>query len=339
LAACASVLTCAVSLPGGQPDERVFLRLMDIIEELRDPSSTTRSALTLLLLLLLLVGLVCVVIAGYIDYRMLHPESTRTSLTPEDLQGHVTVVQYTLPGEGNRDGWFFPGLRGAPVIILCHGYGWQRGDELTLATTLEENQYNVFVFDFSGHGKSPGSTTMGPREATEVLTVIAVMAQRNDVDRNHMGLWGANMGGYAALVAAATDKRVASLVVDSIYNEPMDFFSIALDRDGYGQMPIIGWMARLGFRLAELPYRGQPPLFARVGSLGSIPKLFIALRESPILARTTLQLMNASPEPHEQWVMPQASYLTMTNDEKRTYDNTVLSFLLRTLPPVASSSR
>ncbi len=312
---------------------------MDILEELRDPSSSTRSALTLLLLMVLLVALVCAAIAGYIDYRMLHPVSTRTSLTMEDLPGHVTAVQYTLPGEGIRDGWFFPGLRGAPVVILCHGYKWQRGDELTLATTLEENQYNVFVFDFSSHGKSPGSTTLGPREATEVLTVIAVMAQRNDVDRNRMGVWGANMGGYAALAAAAADRRIASLVVDSVYNDPLEFFTIELDREGYGQMPVIGWMARLGFRLAELPYRGQPPLRTRLNALGRIPKLFIALRESPLLAQSTLQLMSAAPEPREQWVMPQASYLVMTNDEKRTYDNTVLSFFLRTLPPVPSRGR
>ena len=180
---------------------------------------------------------------------------------------------------------------------------------------------------------------MGPRETTETLTAIALMAQRTDVDRNRIGLWGANMGGYAALAAAAADRRVASIVVDSVYNDPFQFFTIQLDRDGYGSMPVIGWMARLGFRVSQLPYRGQPPLYAWLGALGKIPKLFIALRESPKLAASTLQLMNAAPEPHEQWVMPQASYLSMTNDEKRTYDNTVLSFFLRTLPPVAAPSR
>ncbi|HVN08646.1 MAG TPA: alpha/beta hydrolase [Patescibacteria group bacterium] len=312
---------------------------MDVFEELRNPESTLRSGLALLLLLILFVAVICAGIAGYVDYRMLHPAISPNSLTPEDLPGHVTVVQYTLPGQGSRDGWFFPGLRGAPVLILCHGYRWQRGDVLTLATTLEENQYNVFVFDFSAHGRSPGSTTLGPRETTEALTAIALMAQRTDVDRNRIGLWGANMGAYAALAAAAADRRVAAVVVDSVYNDPFDFFTIELDRDGYGSMPIVGWMARLGFRIAELPYRGQPPLYARLGALVKIPKLFIALRENTKLATSTLQLMNASPEPHEQWVMPQGSYLTMTNDEKRTYDNTVLSFFLRTLPPVASTSR
>jgi pimeloyl-ACP methyl ester carboxylesterase len=312
---------------------------MDLLEELRDPSSSIRGALSLLFLLALLLGLVCACIAGYLDYRMLHPLQSRSGLTPEELLGHVTTVQFTLPGYGSRDGWFFPGLRGAPVIILCHGYKWQRSDVLTLATTLEENQYNVFLFDFSGHGKSQGSTTFGPREATEVLTAIAVMAQRSDVDRTKIGLWGADVGGYAALAAAAADRRVAGVVVESVYDYPLDFFTIELDREGYGSMPIIGWMSRLGFRLAELPYRGQPSLAARLGSLSKIPKLFIALRENQQLAESTLRLFAAAPEPREQWVMPQSSYVTMTNDEKRTYDTAVLSFFLRTLPPVPSSSR
>jgi len=309
---------------------------MDLIEELRDPSSPTRGALTLLILLALLLAFVCACIAGYLDYKMLHPAGTRTSLTPEDLLQHVSVVQYSVAGQGTRDGWFFPGLRGAPVLILCHGYRWQRGDVLTLATTLEENQYNVFVFDFEGHGKSAGSTTMGPREATEVLTAIAVMAQRTDVDKNRVGLWGANMGAYAAMLAAAADRRVAGLVVESIYDEPLDFFTIEFEREGYGSMPVIGWMGRLFFRATQLPYRGQPPISARLGALTRIPKLFIALRDNTQLAQSTLQLYNASPEPKEQWVMPQASYLTMTNDEKRVYDNTVLGFFLRTLPPTAA---
>lgn len=312
---------------------------MDILEELRDPSSSIRGALTLLLLLAVLLGLVCACIAGYLDYRMLHPVSHRPSLTQEELLQHITAVQFTLPGYGSRDGWFFPGLRGAPVLILCHGYKWQRTDVLTLATTLSENQYNVFVFDFSGHGKSQGSTTMGPREATEVLTAIAVMAQRSDVDRTKVGLWGADVGGYAALAAAAADRRVAAVVVESVYDKPLDFFAIQLDREGYGSMPMIGWMSRLAFQVAELPYRAQPSIGTRLSGLTKIPKLFIALRENRQLAESTLALFAAAPEPREQWVMPQASYLTMTNDEKRTYDNAVLSFFLRTLPPVPSNTR
>jgi hypothetical protein len=91
--------------------------------------------------------------------------------------------------------------------------------------------------------------------------------------------------------------------------------------------------------VGELPYRGQPPLATSLGALTKVQKLFIALRENRQLAESTLRLFSAAPDPREEWVMPQSNYLTMTNDEKRTYDNAVLSFFLRTLPPVPSSSR
>lgn len=312
---------------------------MDLLEELSDPSSPLRGAITLFTLLALLLAIVAAGIAGYLDYRIVHPVSTSNSLTPEDMLGHPVPVTYTLMGEGGREGWFFPGLRNAPVVILCHGYRSQRGDVLTLATTLQENQYNVFVFDFSGHGKSPGSTTLGPRETTEVLTTVALMAQRNDVDKMRIGLWGANMGGYAALAAAAADRRVAAVAVESVYDDPQELFRVELERAGYGTLPVISWMCQLGFRIVQLPYRGQPPLSARLGALARIPKLFIALRENPVLAASTLRLYNLSPEPREQWVMAQSSYLLMSNDEKKTYDNNVLSFFLRAMPASAASIR
>ena len=131
---------------------------------------------------------------------------------------------------------------------------------------------------------------------------------------------------------------MVSVVVDSVYEEPLDFFSEELNREGYGSMPVMGWMARVGFRLAELPYRGQPRLSARLGALSKTPKLFIALRGNSVLAQSTLQLFNAAPEPREQWLLAQSSYMAMTNDEKRTYDNAVVTFFLRTLPPLPARS-
>jgi pimeloyl-ACP methyl ester carboxylesterase len=309
---------------------------MDFLEELSDPSSPVRGVLIVVILLAILLTLVAVGIAGYLDYRILHPVSTSNTLSTEDMRGHPSSVPYTVPGEGGREGWFFPGLRSAPVVVLCHGYRSQRGDVLTLATTLQENQYNVFVFDFSGHGKSPGSTTLGPRESTEVLTAVALMAQRNDVDKTRIGLWGTNMGAHAALAAAAADRRVAAIVVDSVYDDPQEFFGVELEHSGYGGLPVVSWMCRVGFRVEQLPYRGQPPLATRLPALARIPKLFIALRDNTPLAASTLRLYNMSPEPREQWVMAQSSYLLMSNEEKKAYDNNVLSFFLRSMPPTAA---
>ncbi len=307
---------------------------MSLLDELRYPSTRLSRVIILSSLLAIFILLVAGGTAGVVLYRVLVPKSTTTELTLDTLLGRPSLVQFTVPGVGDRDGWFFPGLRGAPVIILCHGYQSQRGDVLTLATPLQENQFNVFVFDFSGHGKSPGSTTLGPRETREVLAAIAAMARRTDVDGNRVGLWGANVGGYAALAAAVADRRVRAVAVDSVYDEPMVFLRTEVERSGVGSLPLIYPLIRLYFSMEQLPYRGAGLLSTRLSSLAKIPKLFIALRESPVLADGTLQLFNLSPEPREQWIMPKASYLVMSNEEKRTYENYVLSFFLRNLPPL-----
>jgi pimeloyl-ACP methyl ester carboxylesterase len=307
---------------------------MSFVDELRYPSTRLSKVLILGSLLLIFILVVAAGTAGAVLYRILVPKSTTTSLTPDSLLGRPTVVQFNVPGVGDREGWFFPGLRAAPVIILCHGYQSQRGDVVTLATPLQENQFNVFVFDFGGHGKSPGSTTLGPRETREVLAAIAAMARRTDIDGNRIGLWGTNLGGYAALAAAEADRRVRAIVVESVYDEPMLFLRTEVEHSGAGSLPLIYPFVRLFFQMEQLPYRGAGALSTRLSSLAKVPKLFIALRESPALADSTIQLFNLSPEPREQWMMPKASYLAMSNEEKRTYENYVVSFFLRNLPPL-----
>jgi pimeloyl-ACP methyl ester carboxylesterase len=307
---------------------------MSLLDELRYPSTRLSRVIVLSTLLLIFLLILAASTAGVELYFILDPKSTTTDLTPENLLGRPSVVQFTVPDLGNREGWFFPGLRGAPVIILCHAYRSQRGDVLTLATPLQENQFNVFVFDFGGHGKSPGSTTLGPRETREVLAAIAAMARRTDVDGNRIGLWGADVGAYAALAAAVADRRVRAVAVESVYDEPMMFLRTEVEHSGVASLPIIYPLVRFYFQMEQLPYRGAGALSTRLSSLAKIPKLFIALRENPVLAESTLALFNVSPEPREQWIMPKANYLAMSNEEKRTYENHVLSFFLRNLPPL-----
>src|SRR5229473_1292199 len=91
---------------------------------------------------------------------------------------------------------------------------------LTLVSALQDHQYNVFVFDFAAHGVNPGITTFGYREADEVRAAIDILAVRNDVDAARFGLWGYNLGAYAALREAENDKRIRALVLDSVYDEP-----------------------------------------------------------------------------------------------------------------------
>ena len=98
-------------------------------------------------------------------------------------------TRFNFPSPGNpstREGWFFPGFRGASTIILCHGYGSSKGELLTLVSALQDHQYNVFVFDFAAHGANDGITSFGYHEADEVRSAIDVVAQRNDVESREL---------------------------------------------------------------------------------------------------------------------------------------------------------
>jgi len=134
---------------------------MSILFELRYPTKWYTKVFTAVVALAFFVGLATLAIAGFLVYRIVKPQRTSSEINMSTFPGRPDAVQFTVAGLGNREGWFFPGLRGAPTIILCHGYESSRSELLTLVSALQDHQYNVFVFDFAAHGANAGMTTFG----------------------------------------------------------------------------------------------------------------------------------------------------------------------------------
>jgi len=254
---------------------------------------------------------------------------------PTSLINAPDVLSFTAPAGKPYDAWLFPGLRTAPVIVLCHGYRSQRSDLLTMIVPLQEHQYNVVVFDFSGHGANDGATTLGPGEAATLLALIEELSLRNDLDATRFGVWGADIGGYAALVAAAKDARIKAVAVDSAYDQPRVFLDLQVQQTGVSSVPLVSWLTRLGYMLLNWSTRNEPPLSARVAAMSQTAKFFIQGRDQPVLADQTLQLFLKSPEPRQQTVLQHTRYPSLSIDEKQDYDNQVLDFFLKYLPITA----
>src|SRR5947209_4027302 len=191
---------------------------MSILFELRYPTRWYTKLFTAVFALVFFAVLATAAIASFLLYRIVKPQRTSSEINMQSFPGRPDAVEFQVPGQGTREGWFFPGLRGAPTIVLCHGYESSRGELLTLVSALQDHQYNVFVFDFAAHGGNPGITTFGYREADEVRAAIDVLAVRNDVDAARCGLCGYNLGAYAALLEAEGDKRIRALILDSVYD-------------------------------------------------------------------------------------------------------------------------
>lgn len=309
---------------------------MQILDDLRDPRTLPGKVFYGFLLLALFSLLAVLAISGFVLRGILWPEKISQNVDPEALINKPDVFTFTAPDGRPYEAWLFPGLRTAPVIILCHGYRSQRSDLLTMISPLQEHQYNVVVFDFSGHGSNEGRTTLGPGEAQTLLALIGEVAQRTDLDGTRFGVWGEDMGGYAALAAAAAEPRIKAVAVDSVYDQPAQFLALQVEAAGATAVPLVPTVTRLGYWLLHWSLRNEPPLSARVGALNQTAKLLIQGRESPVLADQTLQLFLKSPEPRAQMVLPRTGYTSLPKEEKQDYDNQVLNFFLQHLPTFAS---
>lgn len=305
---------------------------MSIASELRYPTSLLAKIISGLLALLLFAFVSVASISGFLVYQALHPPRNPANFDVNVMMGHPMEVSFPAPGGATRDALFFPGLRGAPTIIVCHGYGAQRGDVLTLVTALQEHQFNVFLFDFLGHGAVQGVTTLGYRETGELRSAMQFLSKRDDVDPQHFGLWGTDMGAYAALEVASSDPRIAAFAVEDPYGDPRDMLQLQISNSGLEAIPYVARLADFGFRMYEYPFRNEPPVSTRLAATKGIPKLFIFADDHPVLSNLGLQIFAQSPDP-KQMVHVKSTYRDMSDDDRKAYENQIVSFFLLNIPP------
>jgi pimeloyl-ACP methyl ester carboxylesterase len=305
---------------------------MAIVSELRYPTTRLAKVFSGLLALILFAAVSITTVSGFLLYQILRPARNPATFDLSVMMGQPTTFSFPVAEGPDREGWFFPGLRGAPTIVVCHGYMSQRAEVLTLASALQDHEYNVFLFDFLGHGSTPGMTTLGYKETAELRAAIQALSKRDDVDPKHFGLWGVDMGGYAALEVAESDPRIAALAVDDAYADPRFMLEYQVRRSGLSALPYVTRFTDFGFRMINYQHRHDPPVTRDLGKLAGIPKLFIQTDDRPSLENATLQLYLASPGP-KQTARQHSAYSEMTDDDRHAYENQLVSFFLLNMPP------
>jgi uncharacterized protein len=305
---------------------------MSIVDELHYPSRWYTKLLIVILAFVFFALLATVVISGVLTYWIVKPQRTSSEINMASFPGRPDEVDFTVAGLGNRRGWFFPGFRGAPTIVLLHGYESSRGELLTLVSALQDHQYNVFVFDFAAHGANAGVTTFGYREADEVRAAIDTLAKRNDVDAARFGLWGYNIGAYAGLREAEKDPRVRALALDAVYDYPRQMVKIGVEKTGVGGFPMMVKSAQMCFEWMNYEHKNDPPLSAKLSGMAGVPMLFIQAADDPELAAITRGVYLKALEPREEAIVAHGNFVNLPDDEKRAYENRVVTFFLTRLP-------
>ena len=318
----------------GRRRERGLLAgLSRLLGELRSPNTPRAKIIVVVLAVLVFSFLSLSALGGFFLSRAMNPLQAGETIDPTQFLGNAQTVEFTGPDGLQHSSWFFPGLRTAPVLVLCHGYKSSRSEILTLATSLQQHRYNVFVFNFAGHGESPvGYTTLGSREAEELRAAVDMLAKRTDMDTTRIGLWGYSMGAYAVLQVATHSPRVQAIVVDSGYPRPAALLKIELHNLGADLVPLLVPITLAEFRVTSVFFGRGPDVRGDLNRLTGVAKLFIVGDDTPRLAELTHQLHAASPPPKELVVLPRTNMASLLEEDRRNYENLVVSFFLRNLP-------
>ncbi|MES2200773.1 MAG: alpha/beta fold hydrolase [candidate division FCPU426 bacterium] len=108
--------------------------------------------------------------------------------------------------------------KGAPLVVLLHGYLDNKTLMFPIASELLSRGYSVAIPDFHGHGDSEGWTTsMGYHEAEDVVAVTRFA--RELLAPRSLAIYGVSMGGAAACRALGSLSLTAdALVLDGVYD-------------------------------------------------------------------------------------------------------------------------
>lgn len=132
----------------------------------------------------------------------------------QNKEANITLAgTLTLP---SKNGTF-------PVVILISGSGPQDRDEtfmghkpfLVLADHLTKQGIGVLRFDDRGQGASTGDFGSATTEdfSKDVMSAIAYLKTRKDIDKKNIGLIGHSEGGIIAPLAANQTKDVSFMVL------------------------------------------------------------------------------------------------------------------------------
>jgi len=131
--------------------------------------------------------------------------------TPQEVS-FKTVDGVTIAGT-----LYLPGRPG-PGILLVHALSRTREEWSVVAARLADAGFVTLAFDLRGHGASgplPDGADLHQLTAmnADVKAARAFLASRRDVVPNRIGIAGASIGANLAILVAANDATVRSLVL------------------------------------------------------------------------------------------------------------------------------
>jgi uncharacterized protein len=274
---------------------------------------------------ILFVGIL--IILSVMVYKIAHPGAVPESVNPSYyLLPSIDVAFSSMEGD-QIPGWWIPGLKGAPSIILAPGYGMSRSDALSLAALLHENAFNILIFDQRGCGADPrGASTLGLKEVDDMKQAVRFIQTRPDCNANRIGIWGVDISALAALQTAAAFDAVRAIVADSAFESISDFMDYRIDEDFGLENKILKFGCFQIFRLENLFSNSSFKNKLQLEEIAGRSILFIKGDNRKRLGKFTTAIYDRIQPQKEMISFRTARVLLMSGEDLRSYDRQTVNF-------------
>lgn len=199
-------------------------------------------------------------VSAWIVFSTTRPPHAKYLITPETFpSGPIAKASdVTWPNHDGTQarGWLIKGDEGAPTVILLHRYGADRSWLLNMAVKLNESTgFNVLWPDLRGHGEQPPVkwTLFGAVEGDDVTAAIdylhTLKTATGKSQTGLVGVYGVELGAYAALDAAKRYPEIRALALDSAPASPDEVLRAATGRQIGMSNSLFQLLGRLGMKV------------------------------------------------------------------------------------------
>ncbi|MFN2492169.1 MAG: alpha/beta hydrolase family protein [Pyrinomonadaceae bacterium] len=303
-----------------------------------------------LLPILFILVVALVVALGYIVYGISRPPRSAYLVTPQTFeQISGSALKVTDEHWQNRDGtpargWLLRGVEGAPAVILLHRYGTDRSSLFNLGIKVNEaNNFTILWPDLRGHGLNPPVdwTSFGTHEENDVLAALDFLrtlkgANQNRLIGDRVGVFGVELGAYAAMRAASHDPTIKVLVLDSVPRDSNELIDAAVSNDLSLNNKILMSLTRAATRAYFLGHLENKSSCDLANALSAQRVLLLAGLDDGYLRESTKSLGACFPQkgnvelktdlPLTGFTFPSA-----TGEQGEAYDRPIIDFFVTNL--------
>ena len=124
-----------------------------------------------------------------------------------------------------------------------------------------------------------------------------------------------------------------AFIVDDPYADPREMVQYLVKPSGLTVIPFVSKFCDIGFRLVNYQYRQDPPVTSSLVRTKGDPKMFVLADDRPALAIHDTGTFHARARSEAAGTQSRDVFKMMNDDDRKNYENQVVSFFLLNVPP------